>query len=227
MNFAIPRNNLSELVLYIWKIIDLPYISLKELIYTISFELFILSPQKAKEFIQNSIETKLLEKDEHDIITLPQNLNKKLKNWQTERKESILFKIESTEQSLRALNNFEMDKNSNFNTLLKAFLDKGTINRTVSVSEKDFAIKEFNFEKGNIKAEYTGSKKESYIIEINTNNKILNHNCHDFQTRRLENKKFCKHLAKLFLLLKEKDEGSATHFLSEIAENINKWEFIS
>ena len=227
MNFAIPRNNPSELILYIWKIIDLPSISLNELIYTISFELFLFPPQKVKEFIQNSIENKLLEKDEQDTITLPQNLNKKLQNWQIERKKAILSKIQNTQHRVRAVNNFEMDKSSNFNTLLKAFLDKGTINRTVSLSEGDFTLNEFNFEKGSIKAEYTGSKEEPYIIEINTKNKILNHNCHDFQTRRLENKKFCKHLAKLFLLLKEKDEISATNFLSEIAQNIDKWEFAS
>ena len=110
---------------------------------------------------------------------------------------------------------------------MKAFLDKGTINRTVSISEDDFAISEFNFEKGIIKTEVTGSKAEPYIIEVNTKNKKIIHDCHDFQTKRSVNKKFCKHLAKLFLLLKEKDEESATNFLSEIAENINKWEFMS
>ncbi len=227
MNFAIPRNNQTDLVLYIWKIIDIPHITVKDLVYTISFELFLLSPQKAKEFIQNSIENKLLEIDEHDTLSLSQNLNKKLQNWQLERKETILSKIAIAQRKIRAVNNFETDKSSNFNILLKAFLDKGTINKTVSISEEDFTINEFNFEKGSIKAEYLGSKKEPYIIEINTKNQKINHNCHDFQTRRSENKKFCKHLAKLFLLLKEKDEVSATNFLSEIAENINKWEFIS
>ena len=95
------------------------------------------------------------------------------------------------------------------------------------MSEQDFTITEFDFQKGSIKSEYRGSKEEPYIIEINTKNQKLIHNCHDFQTRRLENKKFCKHLAKLFLILKEKDEQSATNFLSEIAENINKWDFMS
>ena len=227
MNFSIPRKSPSELVLYIWKIIDLPGISLNDLIYTISFELFLLSPQKAKEFIQNSIENKLFEINEPDTLSLSQNLNKKLQNWQLERKETILSKLDNAQRKIRAVNNFETDKSSNFNILLKAFLDKGTINRTVSISEDDFAITEFNFEKGSIKAEFAGSKKEPYLIEINTKNKKIIHDCHDFQTKRSVNKKFCKHLAKLFLLLKEKDEESATNFLSEIAENINKWEFIS
>ena len=227
MNFAIPRKNPTEFVLYIWKIIDLPFIPLNDLIYTISFELFLLSPQKAKEFIQNAIENEFLEIDEYDNLSLSQNLNEKLQNWQTKRKETILSKLDTAQKRAKAVNNFETDKNSNFNILLKAFLDKGTINRTVSISEDDFAITEFSFSKGSIKAEFAGSKKEPYLIEINIKNKKIIHDCHDFETRRSENKKFCKHLAKLFLLLKEKDEESATNFLSEIAENINKWEFIS
>ena len=227
MNFAIPRKNQSDLVLYIWKIIDLPYITLNDLMYKISFELFLLSPQNAEKFIQTSIENKLLEIDEQQTLTLSRNLKKKLHNWQLERKENIISKVDSAQRNSRAVNNFKTDKSSNFNILLKAFLDKGTINRTVSLSEQDFKIEEFNFEKGSIKSEYMGSKKEPYVIEINTRNQKLIHNCHDFQTRRSQNKKFCKHLAKLFLLLKEKDQKAATNFLSEIAENINKWEFMS
>lgn len=227
MNFAIPRKNQSDLVLYIWKIVDLPHITLNDLLYKISFEFFLLSPQNAEEFIQDSIENKLLDIDEQQTLTLSLNLKKKLQNWQLERKETISSKMDSAQRNFRVVNNFKMDKSSNFNILLKAFLDKGTINRTVSISEQDFKINEFDFEKGSIKSEYKGSKKEPYVIIINTKNQKLIHNCHDFQTRRSENKKFCKHLAKLFLILKEKDEESTTNFLSEIAENINKWEFIS
>ncbi len=227
MNFAIPRKNPSDLVLYIWKIIDLPHIALNDLMYKISFELFLFPPQNAEKFIQNSIDNKLLEIDEQKTLTLSRNLKKMLNNWQLERKEIIISKIDGAQRDSRAVNNFKTDKTSNFNILLKAFLDKGTINRTVSISEQDFKINEFNFEKGSIKSEYMGSKKEPYVIDINTNNQKLIHNCHDFQTRRSQNKKFCKHLAKLFLLLREKDEKSATNFLREIAENINKWEFMS
>ena len=37
MNFSIPRSNYSEMVLYIWKIIEIPNISINDLIYRISF----------------------------------------------------------------------------------------------------------------------------------------------------------------------------------------------
>ena len=227
MNFAIPRNNPAEMILYIWKIIDLPTITEDDLLFTISFDLFLLSPQKAKELIHSSIENNSLEKHDKDILSLSRNLKKNLENWQLERKEAILTKIIQSKKKDKALNNFQKDKVSIFNTLLKAFLDRGTINRTLSISEEDFNIIEFDFERGFIKADVSGSKKESYRIEININNRELIHNCHDFQTKRAENKKFCKHLAKLFLLLKEKKEESAVGFLREIAEHINNWKFLS
>ncbi|TFG29825.1 MAG: hypothetical protein EU532_02410 [Promethearchaeota archaeon] len=227
MNFTIPRKNPSEMLLYIWKIIDLPNISMNELLYTISFELFFLTPNKAQEFIQSSIKNKLLEIDEKHTLSLSEPLKKTLKKWQANRKEAILSKIQTKEKNNKALDNFKKNKTSTFNTLLNAFLDKGTINRTASISEEDFNLIELDLQEGKIKAQVAGSKKLPYIIEINNIKKQIIHNCHDFQTKRAENKKFCKHLAKLFLLLKEKNEESATSFLREIADNINSWEFSS
>jgi len=43
------------MTLYIWKIIELPYVSLIDLIYKISFELFLFSPEEAKKFIDKAI----------------------------------------------------------------------------------------------------------------------------------------------------------------------------
>ena len=68
--------------------------------------------------------------------------------------------------------------------------------------------------------------KTPYIIEISTIEKVLKHDCHDFEAKRAQNKKFCKHLAKLFLVLKDKDEIVATTFLENITKDINKWEFV-
>ena len=220
MNFKIPYNNDSELLLYIWKVIDLPNISMNELLYKISFELFLLSPEEALEFLQRSIKSNILEKDDNNNLQLPQNSYKKLKTWQLKRKEIILTK-------LNFIDDFEAEKSSNFNTLLKSFLDKGTINRAASISNNAFQLSQIDFETGIIKAQVTGSKEVPYNIEIDTKNKILNHNCHDFETRRAINKKFCKHVAKFFILLKEKNEKSAGNLLKRIAENINDWEFSS
>jgi len=81
-------------------------------------------------------------------------------------------------------NNNIFENDSNYNTLLKAFLDKGTINRAAILSDENFNIKEFDYNNGIITVEVVGIKESSYNIEINTKNKTLVHNCHDFQERR-------------------------------------------
>ncbi|GAJ10706.1 unnamed protein product, partial [marine sediment metagenome] len=122
---------------------------------------------------------------------------------------------------------FDNNNLNKFNTLLKAFLDRGTLNRAVTVSDSAFNIIKFDPKSRIIKAEVTGSKDALYNIEISINDKFIKHNCQDFQTNRAKNKTFCKHLAKLFLLLKKKNEKSALFFLESITNEINNWDFLS
>lgn len=227
MNFSIPRNNNSEMLLYIWKIIDIPTISQNDLLYKISFELFLFPPNEAISFIINCLDNQLLVKDNNLNFTLSKNLNQQLKNWQKKRKKAVLKKIVSSKQITQIQSDTGKEKSTNFNVLINSFTDKGTLNRSVSISDTAFEILECDSAKGILKSRVKGSKEESYIIEINTKKKLVCHNCHDFVTRRADNKKFCKHLTKLFLLLKDKDETIAEFFLSKLAENINTWDFTS
>ena len=227
MNFAIPRNNNSEMLLYIWKIIDIPTISQNDLLYKISFELFLFPPNEAISFINNCLDNQLLVKDNNLNFTLSKNLNQQLKNWQKKRKKAVLKKIVSSKQITQIQSDTGKEKSTNFNVLINSFTDKGTLNRSVSISDTAFELLECDSAKGILKSRVKGSKEESYIIEINTKKKLVCHNCHDFVTRRADNKKFCKHLTKLFLLLKDKDETIAEFFLSKLAENINTWDFTS
>lgn len=227
MNFTIPRNNDSEMLLYIWKIIDLPTISQKALIYKISFELFLYSPNEATKFIENCIRKKFLEKDNNQILKLSETLEKKLENWQETRKNEVTEKISSAKKINQLKRDIEKNNSSKFSVLINAFADKGTLNRSVSVSDAAFELLDYNRTKGILTTKVKGSKEEPYIIEINTITKTLRHNCHDFETRRMPDKKFCKHLTKLFLLLKKKDNEAAEFFLSTLADNIAKWDFIT
>lgn len=224
MNFAIPRTNISEMLLYIWKIIDLPFILHNDLLFRISFDLFLDPPEKAKMFISRCIEDKLLIKDDNQNLKLSEDLNNQLKNWQKKRKIEVVEKFK-TANKVKSLKNDISKDLTNFSVLINAFVDKGTLNRSVSVSDAAFELLKYDRSKGIIKSKVKSSKEESYLIEIDTNNKILRHNCHDFETRRADNKKFCKHLTKLFLLLKDKNENIAEFFLSKLAENIDKWDF--
>lgn len=226
MNFAVPRKNNSEMLLYIWKVIDLPYILYNDLLYRISFDLFLLSPKEAKNFIDTCIENKFLLKADNNYFKLSEELNQKLTNWQKKRKIDIFGKIEAAKNIVDLRNNLSKES-TNFSVLLNFFVDRGTLNRSVSVSDEAFELLKYDRTKGIIKSKVKGSKEDSYIIEVDINEKILRHDCHDFETRRADNKKFCKHITKLFLLLREKDENNAEFFLNELTENIDMWEFTS
>jgi hypothetical protein len=224
MNFPIPKNA-PDMVLYIWKIIDLPSIPMNDLLYALSFDLFLLPPEGAEGFINKAITSKYLVNDENSNLSLSQNLKKRLETWQNKRKATILSKILTAKKATLQTKDMNIDNGSGFNVLLKAFLDKGTINRAATVSNAALSINEVNPTNGTIKANIAGKKEDSYLIVVDVNKKLLIHNCHDFQERRAQNKKFCKHIVKLFLILKEQDEKTAVFFLNQIAENVNEWAF--
>ena len=225
MNFAIPRGNTSEMVLHIWKIIELPSIQQDDLLHKICFELFLFSPKEAKEFINVAIHKGSLILKGDDRIKLSEPLALELHKWHEKRKTHITERLKEindfNEFSERSKNN---DTNK-FKILLKALLDKGTINRAVAESDSAYKFRFLDSGQKIIKAEVQGSQKIPYTIEININEKMIKHNCHDFRAKRAENKKFCKHLAKLFLLLKTQNADLASYFLESITKEINNWNF--
>ncbi|MFX0166676.1 MAG: hypothetical protein ACFFAG_09175 [Promethearchaeota archaeon] len=227
MNIAIPRGDNTQLLLYIWKTIDLPSIALNNLLYKISYELFLIPPDKAIVFVENCLKSKVLTKNDNGTLSLSDSLRKKLTLWQKKRRNEILDNINLAKKNVQMISSIEKEGSTRFNVLLKSFADKGTINRAANISSNDFKIKEIDTTKGIMKSTVSGSEEEPYFIEIDINNKLLKHNCHDFETRRSKNKQFCKHLTRLFLLLKEKNEDSAEFFLQDLANNVDKWEFSS
>lgn len=227
MNLAIPREDNTELLLYLWKIIDLPYITLNNLLYKISYDLVLIPPDKASIFVKDCLSNKLLTKDDNGKLSLSTSLNEKIIAWQKERKNEILEKKNTAKKTVQMTSIIEKDETTSFSILLKSFVERGTINRAANISSTDFDIKELDITTGVMKSTVSGSKEEPYYIEIDINKKLLKHNCHDFETRRSKNKLFCKHLARFFLLLKEKNKDTAEFFLKDLAENIDTWEFSS
>ena len=228
MNLADPPINNPELfLLYLWKIIDLPTLSSNNLLFKISYDLFILPPDKAIEFINSCIENKLLVVSEKRNLKLSNSLKMKLNEWQKRRKNEITQNINSIKKIHRIKNTLEKGNSTDFSEHLKSLVEKETLNRAVRVRNEAFDIKELNFDKGFIKATVSGSSKDPYIIEMDIKNKYLKHNCHDFETRRSKNKQFCKHLTKFFLLLRDSHKASTEQFLKSLSENLEKWNFIS
>ena len=195
-----------------------------DFLHLISFELFLFSPKEANEFINVAIHEGYLILEGDERIKLSESLALELNKWHEKRKRDILEKIKD-------VNDFRDDSKNNdtnkFKILLKALLDKGTINRAVAESDSAYKFRIIDSEQKIIKAEVQGSQEIPYNIEININEKEIKHNCHDFRNKRAENKKFCKHLAKLFLLLKIKNADLASYFLESITKDINNWNFLS
>ncbi|MFX1571332.1 MAG: hypothetical protein ACFFB0_01150 [Promethearchaeota archaeon] len=226
MNIKIPRNNNSEMLVYLWKIIDLPSISLYDLLFTISYELFLFPPKKARSLIKSCIKNQLLIIDNENNLKLSLLLENRLKNWQKKRKNDIINKFNDYKSIIHLQNEIKTGLSTNFNNLIKRFIDAGTLNRAAAISNSSYKLNEIDTKKGIIKSKVAGTKEESYIIEIDMNNKFIRHNCHDFASRRATDKKFCKHLIKLFLLLKDKNEDIALFFLNDLVENIDDWDFM-
>jgi hypothetical protein len=215
------------MILYIWKIIDLPNIPISELVYKISFDLLLFSPKEASNFVDNAIQEGYLTSSANNKIRLSDELALQLENWHKKRREEISKKINTSKKIIQSMDKTKKSDSKRFNVLLKAFLDAGTINRAVLVSDSAINLFEDDPRSDSIRAEIKGSQKDPYLIEISPISRELKHDCHDFKTKRAQNKKFCKHLAKLFLMLKEKDEERATILLEKITKEINKWEFIT
>ncbi|TFF99071.1 MAG: hypothetical protein EU541_05870 [Promethearchaeota archaeon] len=227
MNLKIPQKDPQELCLYLWKIIDLPKISKKELLYNISFKFFLISPTNAKKLINLSLKKGYLKLNQDKTISLSQTLENQLKSWQKTRKSKIIKQKELREKQISEIKEYNQTESTDFSTILNAFSDKATRHRMVTVSEESFTIIKLDLEEGSIEAEVSGSKDKPYIIKIDTDEMILKHDCHDFIARRAPNKKFCKHLVKFFFLIKEKNEDLTINLLNKISDSINKWEFTS
>ncbi|MFW9949371.1 MAG: hypothetical protein ACFFKA_04530 [Candidatus Thorarchaeota archaeon] len=225
MNFAVPRESLTEMVLYIWKIINYPQISLDDLIFKISFELFLFNPNEAKFFIEKAIKGRFLSKASDNIIKLTNSLETRLIEWQRIQKIDFKNKLYQLRNQDQTRKEFLEENDNHFNVLLKALLDKGTINRAAAISDDTFEITTFSPKESKIVANVKGSKEIPYHIIIDINNKVISHNCNDFETKRAQNYKFCKHLAKLFLLLKKENEDWVNQVLEKIINNIEEWSF--
>ncbi len=215
------------MVLHIWKIIELPSIQQDDLLRKISFELFLFSPKEAKEFIEMAIHKGYLILEGDGRIELSESLALDLNKWHEERKTHISEKIKDVNDLKEFTNESKNNSINKFKLLLIALLDKGTINRAVAESDSAYKFGLIDSAQKIIKAEVQGSQKIPYYIDINITEKVIKHNCHDFLTKRAVNKKFCKHLAKLFLLLKIKNADLASYFLECITKDINNWSFLS
>ncbi len=218
-------SNHKELIIYIWRSLDLPSIGREELIYYISFELFLLKPNKSVQLVNELIKKGFLVEKSGKIF-LSKELREDFNTWQKKENEKVKNALEDINLKAISLNDLSKERKGSFNMLLKELSDESTLNRSVSVSTNSFTFHELNIDQGIIKGEVRGTKEKSYKFEVELNKKKITHDCHDFLTRKSRQKKLCKHLIKLFLILKSENESKTEKILTNIIEELDNWEFI-
>ncbi len=91
---------------------------------------------------------------------------------------------------------------------------------------KNVKIKDWGIDKNqNIHSKVEGTSG-NYEINIDFKNRVIKHNCFNFLEKRAYNKKFCKHLTKLFIeICKEKGQEYVKILLIALYYDLDSWEF--
>ena len=101
-----------------------------------------------------------------------------------------------------------------FETLLHYFMDAERIKRAQQIKDDEVTIQQET-------AEEIRAMVKEYHIVIDLENRVILHDCADW-SKMLPNKKLCKHLGKLLLIL---DKEKATTILRQIYANKEAWNF--
>ena len=105
--------------------------------------------------------------------------------------------------------------------LLQTFILRSALNKTASLPDACFKLEVMDCDEGilHCRIEDGEDEGENSEICINTNNLILKHDCAEFRSLNLYHKKFCSHLIRLFLILKQHDPEVACFFLKHLKEH--------
>ncbi|MHA1231988.1 MAG: hypothetical protein ACTSPQ_15220 [Candidatus Helarchaeota archaeon] len=106
-------------------------------------------------------------------------------------------------------------ENSSINEILLLFMDQEYYKEVLKLSSKDIRIVRQDSEI----RKYSFIKK-GYFVEINLKNKIIKHNCAYWNFKCAKRYKLCKHIAKVFLIMYERDSKK---ILKDIV--LNDWIF--
>jgi HD superfamily phosphohydrolase YqeK len=117
-----------------------------------------------------------------------------------------------------------MLKEKDFEDLITKLTDRNTLTRADSVSDNVIRILKTDKENGLIEAEVQGNTIVPYKLTIDISKKnfndVITHDCPDFLARKKLNNKFCKHIVKFFLVLKNQDFEFANTLLSEFNSKV-------
>ncbi len=189
--FGVPRGSI-RLVGYAFRALGKKTIPLQQLIFFLSFDLRQMTPSKAKKFIHDlHADGRIVFKD--DLVSLPPDL--------------VIESEQPTSSSTE-----------NLGALLQHFVSNSRLSRAVGMSNQALEIKIASQNPLRLEAKVHGS--QDYILVLDEALRQIQHNCPDWKRVSVLHR-FCKHVAKLFLLL-EKDES--IRVLQSLQEE--SWDFV-
>ena len=102
-----------------------------------------------------------------------------------------------------------MVEHSDFKEIIKNLTNKNTRNRVKSIPDDYVQLFRIDKENGIVEAEIQGSQTILYKLNLNISlintSRVIDNDCPDYLTRKKQNNKFCKHIVKLFYVLKNQD----------------------
>ena len=223
-----PPTELSEMVLYWWKILASPSINLDKLNHFIAFELFLYPLPKTKKIVKQAIRLGyLVENEDLEEVSLSSALKQKYQEWQDQGTEKI--------QEMRAIlarkriPTLEITANMQYEALKSDLVDILVEKKASKLLGSSIQIKQLDFSSGIVgyarEMIVSPEQEVKYPFSILPHKKIIKHNCPEYLSLRQHQKKFCVHLARMLMKLYSKDAESTTELIRDIVSNRLQWQF--
>lgn len=106
---------------------------------------------------------------------------------------------------------------SNFASLLKPYMEAISLHKMALLSENFFDFSTCDLEEGLISCVVKPPNDFMHSIVINKKKHTLFHDCEEFKEMNYLDKKFCSHLIKLFLILKERNLDKTNELLKQVS----------
>jgi hypothetical protein len=223
-----PPQNLRDLILFIWKIVDSPTISKDRLVNIIALDLYLVTPPNAREMITKAIESGFLsENRELEEISLANPLMEEFTKWQAEG--------EVKAKQIQAILHrkwrppFEIDENFRYNVLIRDIIDELSWSRAQKIRSSwiKFQIESPGEQlQGTMKEPSSDGEMASELpFDIRISQRTIIHSCPEYNQLRKAQKKLCTHLGAVVVKMYAQDKVMTTKFIEDLIEQREQWIF--
>lgn len=188
--FSVPRNPV-RLVDYAFRALGKDQVPIQQLVFFLSFDIRQMAPSQSLKFIER-LQSEGLVSIENDLVKLSHEM------------------VVDTEIPAQTAP-------TNLGEHLRLFVSSSRLSRAVGMNDQ--AIEFIRVSQNPLKVEATVHGSQDYILILDEASRRIAHNCPDWRRVSLLHR-FCKHVAKLFLIL-EKEE--AIRVLQSL--QLESWEF--